>query len=223
MDVLETVTKPVSELIARRARSMAEAAVHEERRRLALQMHDSVGAMLFSIGASVRKLLDEDGLPPAVRDQLVSVSQQANAAGDNLRRSLRALYTPTEELSLEVAATADCRAFEERTGIATRLIQLNDVPTLCGPATRALVDALREALLNVEKHARAHSVVVTLAARRSRVILTVVDDGVGLQAGGDGAGLGVTGTCERLSRLGGGFTVEENDEGGITARAWVAA
>ncbi len=214
---------PVNELVAERARRLAEAAVHEERRRLAIQMHDSVGAMLFTIGASVRKLLEEEALPPHLRDRLASVAQQANVAGDNLRRSLRALYTPTEDLTLEVAVTADCRAFEERTGIRTRLIQLTDIPALCAASTRTLVEALREALLNVEKHAGADSVVVTLGTRRGRVMLTVVDDGAGLAGAGDGAGLGIAATAERLGRLGGGFSVEGNEEGGATARAWVAA
>jgi signal transduction histidine kinase len=214
---------PVSELIAQRARRMAEAAVHEERRRLAVHMHDNVGAMLFSIGASVRQLLGEDDLPPRVRDGLVNIAQQANSAGENLRRSLRALYTPTHDLNLDVAASADCQAFEQRTGIATRLIQLTDVPDLRSAVNLCLIEALREALHNVEKHAHAQSVVVTLACRRGRVMLTVVDDGVGLAAQSDGAGLGIAATSERLGRLGGGFSVEQNDEGGITARAWVAA
>jgi signal transduction histidine kinase len=226
-ELMDGHASPVNELIVERARRLAEAAVHEERRRLASQMHDSVGAMLFTIGASVRKLLEEEGLPPHLRDRLATVAQQANVAGDNLRRSLRALYTPTEDLALEVAVTADCRAFEERTGIVTRLVQLTDIPALGAPTTRTLVEAFREALLNVEKHAGADSVVVTLGIRRGRVVLTVVDDGKGLPSAdarpGDGVGLGIAANAERLARLGGGFSVEGNEEGGATARAWVAA
>lgn len=215
---------PVSALVAERARRLAEVAVTEERRRLALQMHDTVGAMLFAIGASARKLVEEDGVPPQLRSRLVAISQQANQAVDTLRRSLRALYTPAQELPLDVAVSADCRAFEERAGVSARVIYLTDVPHLPGPATRAIVDAVREALLNVEKHAHAASVVITVAARRGRVTVTVVDDGMG-RAGSkrakSGSGLGLSAAAERLGRVGGGLRLEDNEEGGLTVRAWV--
>lgn len=207
---------------AERAQALAEAAVHEERRRLALQMHDTVGAMLFGIGASVRKLLLADGIPPELRDGLVSIARQANQAVDSMRRSLLALYTPPEE-ALDEAVVSHCRAFEGRTGVCARLIHLTDVPTLAPASSLALSGAVREALLNVEKHARARSVVVTLACRKGRVTVTVVDDGVGLGAsvGGDRFGMGLAAASERLADVGGGFRVEDNDEGGVTVRAWV--
>ena len=48
-----------AEVVAERARHAAEVAVHEERRRLALELHDTVGAMLFTLGAGIRRLGDE--------------------------------------------------------------------------------------------------------------------------------------------------------------------
>ncbi len=45
--------------VADHAREMADVAVHEERRHLALTIHDSVGAILFSIGAAARDLETE--------------------------------------------------------------------------------------------------------------------------------------------------------------------
>ena len=211
-------------VVAERSRHMAEVAVHEERRRLAMEMHDTVGAMLFAIGVSTRRLAEEEDIPPALRCRLAAINRQANEAVATLRRSLRALYTPAEVLALDVALRADCRAFEERTGIPARLIDLTDVPTGSEARTKALVDTAREALLNVEKHACAHSVVVTVAALAGRVTVNVVDDGVGcVGANGDGVrlGLGLAAASERLERVGGGLRLEDNDEGGLTVRAWV--
>jgi signal transduction histidine kinase len=76
----------------------------------------------------------------------------------------------------------------------------------------------------VEKHAHAHSVVITVAAIRGGVALTISDDGVGLDAGyAHGDGLGLSSMSERLDRVGGTCTVglNEDDEAGVTVRAWV--
>lgn len=204
------------------ASNLVERAVHEERRRLALEMHDTVGAMLFSIGAGLRQLRDEDGLAPACRERLAAIAQQANEACDTLRRSLRSMYTPVPAEPLDATLRDGCQAFEQRTGVPAQLIDLTDVPPLAVPAARALTDTAREALRNVEKHARAASVVVTVAALAGRVTVTVVDDGVGLAgATDDHTGLGLAASRERLGQVGGGLRVQDNEEGGCTLSAWV--
>lgn len=216
-------------LVAERSQHTAEVAVQEERHRLALEMHGTVGAMLFAIGAGARRLTDDPTLPLEARHRLSAITQQATDATDALRRSLRSLHTPTAALALDVALRADCRSFEQRTGIRARLIDLTDVPDLLPARTEALIHAVREALLNVEKHAGARSVVVTVAARPLGVSVVVVDDGAGLASGHrpldpwaqERGGLGLAGATENLERLGGGLSVGDNDEGGATLRAWV--
>jgi len=59
-----------ADVVAERARHAAEVAVHEERRRVALELHDTVGAMLFTLGAGIRRLGDEPGLDQTVRARL---------------------------------------------------------------------------------------------------------------------------------------------------------
>jgi signal transduction histidine kinase len=208
--------------IAERARQHAEVAVQEERRRLALELHDSVGAMLFAIGAGVRGLGGEPALDPEVRSRLAAIERQAGEAAATLRLSLQALSAPPEELALGVALRCDCRSFEERTGLPARVILLSDVPALRAGVTRALADSVREALLNVEKHARARSVVVTVSSHRGGVLVVVADDGVGIPAAGvGGQGLGLEAIRDRLARLGGGVLIDANEDGGATVRLWV--
>jgi len=208
--------------IAERARHQAEVAVQEERRRLALELHDSVGAMLFAIGAGVRGLGGEPALDPRVRSRLAAIERQAGEASAALRLSLQALGAPPRDLALAVALRCDCRSFEERTGLPARVILLSEVPALAPAATRALADSVREALLNVEKHAAARSVVVTVSAHRGGVLVVVADDGAGIAAGaGDGRGLGLQAVAERLARLGGGAALDPNEDGGATLRLWV--
>jgi signal transduction histidine kinase len=222
--VLESAAQRAADaaVVEERARHSAEVAVHEERRRLALQLHDTVGAMLFTIGAGVRRLSDCAELDPALRAQLEAIEQQASEAAAVFRESLHALHASPEAVALAVALRADCRSFEERAGVTARLVVLDEIPYLHASRAKALADVVREALLNVEKHARADSVLVSVFCARGGVTVAVSDDGVGLRPGDtDHRGLGLAAQADGLGRVGGYLTVGGNDDGGVTVRAWV--
>jgi signal transduction histidine kinase len=213
-----------AQMVAERTRHAAEVAVHEERRRLALELHDTVGAVLFTLGAGIRRLGEEPGLTPVVRSRFAAIEQKAMEAAAVLRGSLQVLSAPPEQVSLGVALREHCRAFRDRTGIAARTITLTALPPLPREPTFALTDAVCEALLNAEKHAAAQSVVVTVFSVRGGVAVTVSDDGVGLDADyRSRAGLGLPATSDRLARVGGTFSVAANEDGGVTVQAWVPA
>lgn len=213
-----------AQIVAERARHAAEVAVHEERRRLAVDLHDTVGAMLFTLRAGLQRLSDEPKLDETIRERLAAIEQQAMEASAALRGSLQVLHAPPEQVALGVALREHCRAFTDRTGIPARVITLTELPTLARARIGALADGLREALLNIEKHARAQSVVITVFASRGGVAVAVSDDGVGLDddyASGDG--LGLASLTERISWVGGTASVMPNDDGGVTVHAWVPA
>jgi signal transduction histidine kinase len=213
-----------AQVVAERARHAAEVAVYEERRRVALDLHDTVGAMLFTLGAGIRGLGDEPSIDAAVRARLSVLEEQAMAAAATLRGSLRVLNAAPEQVALGVAVREHCGAFQERTGTSARMLILTELPTLPRSRICALADATREALLNVEKHARAQSVVVSLFATREGVGVTVSDDGAGLtQRPLSGVGLGLPATADRLARVGGTLSIAGNDDGGVTLQAWVPA
>jgi signal transduction histidine kinase len=211
-----------AQIVAERAQHAAEVAVHEERRRVALELHDSVGAMLFTLHAGLQRLADEPQLDEQVRARLSAIEQQAVEVAAALRGSLRVLTAPPEQVALCVALHEHCHAFADRTGINARVITLSELPTLPGSRAVALAGAAREALLNVEKHAKAQSVVVSVFAHRDGVAITVSDDGVGLDndyARGDG--LGLAAMTERIARVGGTVTIGRNDDAGVSVQAWV--
>jgi signal transduction histidine kinase len=209
-------------IVEERARHTAEVAVHEERRRLALQLHDTVGAMLFTIGAGVRKLSDGAAHDPALRAQLDAIERHASEAAAVFRESLQALHASPEAIALAVALRADCRSFQERAGIPARLIVLDEIPPLHASRAKALAAVAREALLNVEKHAQAGSVLVSVFHAHDGVTVAVADDGVGLRRDdADRPGLGLSAMADTIGRVGGYLTVGGNDDGGVTVRAWV--
>jgi signal transduction histidine kinase len=205
--------------VAERARMTREIAVHEERQRLAAELHDSVGALLFAIGSGVADLADTAAADPELRARLDRIQRQAGDATTALRESLRTLRSSPAALALGVALRADCVAFSDRTGLPAELVILQEDPPELPPSrSDVLLAAVREALLNAEKHA--HASAVTVSVRRSGPLLTVAvhDDGVGL--GPDHQpGLGLTATAQALGRLGGSVRVTSDPDGGTIWRA----
>ena len=229
IDQLQTATRRTSIALqsSDRARSLARAAVQEDRQSQAASLHDSVGAMLFAIQAGVQDLassLAGDGVRQA---QAKQIEAHAVAAARALRESLRAMSVAPTDLALEVEMSGDLRAFERRAGITTSFVVLQrealDVPRA---HAETLVGALREALLNVEKHSGARAVVVTLSRAQEVVRLTVTDDGAGLPDAGSadaGPGLRLPEQRRRFARLGGVVGLYAPEDGGVVFRGSLPA
>ena len=91
----------------------------------------------------------------------------------------------------------------------------------------ALLRIAQEALANVQKHARANRVVLTLSYSRDFVALDVSDDGVGFDPDSpkvglqpqDAGGFGLTAMRERIEQLDGTFSVESTPGSGTTLAA----
>ncbi|HVW44036.1 MAG TPA: GAF domain-containing protein [Amycolatopsis sp.] len=203
------------------AESTRADAVSAERRRMQNALHDSVGALLFSIGVQVRGL-HEDADNPALRHRLRELERDVSAASAALRESLLALAESSPERALPVELGEHCRSFESRCGVPARFVQLAPVRPLDAERTALLVSAVREGLLNVEKHARACSVVVSLGPSADGVQAVVADDGSGESAeDAPGSGMGLRSLAERAARLGGRVSLVHDEDGGCTLRAWV--
>jgi signal transduction histidine kinase len=194
--------------VADGAVTLAGSAVAEERRRLAESLHDSVGAMLFGIGTSLRRLRTAAGDAPVLSGRLELIERQLAQAGSALRESisrLRAAPVGPDPAHLAADIAASVRAFERRTGVPASFVPIGPPPPLDPERAALLVRAVDEALLNVEKHAGAQSVAVTLAAHGERASVAVMDDGTGIadESPGTGTGAGLPALRAAVERAGG--------------------
>lgn len=211
--------------LADRATLGRATAVAAERQRMQAALHDSVGAMLFSIGAQVRDLRSTLPDNPVLRSRLGRLESDISAASLALREALLALSESSPERALPIEIAEHCRSFEARTGVPARFVQLGRVPPLDAERTTLLISAVREGLLNVEKHADAAAVVVSLGEVDGGVQVAVADDGGAHRSDddepGDGSGLGVRLLAEKASRLGGRASLVHDEDGGTTLRLLV--
>ncbi len=205
--------------LAGRAEAGRDTAVAAERRRMQAALHDSVGAMLFSIGAQVRDLRTTLPDNPVLCSRLVRLETDVSAASMALRESLLALSESSPERALPIELAEHCRSFEARTGTPARLVQLGDVRPLDVERTTLLISAVREGLLNAEKHADAATVVVSLGEVDGGVQVAVVDDGTQpVDRVPAATGLGIRLLVEKAARLGGRVSLVHDEDGGSTLR-----
>ena len=198
------------------------AAAGAERARVAREMHDSLGKTLYGValGAHALALRVEDEAPGAARAAR-DLSGAAQLAAEEARGLISDLRSDTLDRPLGDALDHFLREWSERNGIAADLRA--DGVDLPNPGTRyELFCIVREALENVERHAHASRVQVRLRDAWPDVVLSVADDGVGVDGRGNARDLqvnghyGLVGMAERGERIGATVDVEGVPGAGTT-------
>jgi signal transduction histidine kinase len=230
LDTLDAVAKAIAPVLAASmgAEKQARLRVSEERQRLAGTLHDDVAQLLFSINSSARRARELERGDLSQRQVMERIQQEAQQAADRLRDVLEALAPSTTLERVPAAAQQDIDAFKERTGIPAYLILRGSMVALCPLAERVLTSCVRQVLFNIEQHANATLVVVTLDYQPDGTRLVVQDDGRGVPQGFDvpvvpsGAHhWGLTSITRHVEQLGGSVSLEAAEDGGARFRAWV--
>jgi signal transduction histidine kinase len=189
-------------------RRMSEAAVLEERRRIARDLHDGLAQELAYISRLARA--GGAGTPEAVK-----IQASADRALDESRRAIAALTRPLDE-PLYVVLTQAVEEVAARTGGGTRIeLRLDEQMQLDREARDAVLRVTCEAVSNAARHGRASLVRVVLADR-GHPELTVTDDGIGFdpQRPQPAPGFGIKSMRERIEALGGSFRIDSSRGGG---------
>jgi signal transduction histidine kinase len=198
-----------------------ENARHQERSRIARELHDSISQELFSLSVlagGLRRAL------PAGSAVLPEVETMERTAGDTMRemQSLLLALRPValDELGLASAIEGVCQAYTERVGIRVRA-ELE--PVALPPALEhAVLRVTQEALANAVRHAGADLVTVRLDAHHDEVVLEITDNGRGFdveaqQAGA--VGMGLRAMRDRVAEHGGRLAVDSVPGAGTRVRA----
>jgi len=209
----EKAALDLAERLQMMARRLGEAQ-ELERRRLASELHDGVGSHLAAIGLNLvilQKQLAQGNIANMQRQlaDLIALIDQAKANAKEISVDLRPLLL--EDRDLLPALEEYARKFEGSTGIAVRVRGENSRGRLPADEKIALFRIAQEALTNCAKHARASSVAIEFNSHADRLVLSVSDDGVGLDlAGIDRAkqGLGLLSMQERAEAIGGKWQIE---------------
>lgn len=192
----------------------------EERRRIARELHDSLGQDLTAAKISLDMLAQEGGPPSQhLRDARALVDRSIS----DTRTLSHLLHPPLlDEAGFLSAAKWYVDGFGQRSGITTKLDLPAQVDRLPRRTEVALFRILQEALTNVHRHSGSRAVNVSVRTDESVVVLTVQDFGMGVprevldrfwKTGN--VGVGLAGIRERLKELGGALEIESNLDGTI--------
>jgi signal transduction histidine kinase len=199
------------------------AAVMEERKRLARELHDSVTQSLYSLTlfAEWGQGLVEVGENKLAGERMARMGEVARQALKEMRLLVYELRpTALEQDGLLGVLQHRLAAVEERSGVTARLLAepLQDV----SPAVEeALYHITQEALNNALKHAAANSVTVRVCQDSDGIMLEVIDDGIGFnpEAVRGKGGIGLVSMQERAEQLGGKLDVISAPGAGARVRA----
>ena len=208
-------------------RRFAEAnARHEERSRIARELHDSISQELFSLSilaGGLRRTL------PAGSPVLPEVETMERTAGGAMRemRSLLLALRPAalEEADLVGAIEGVCHAYSERLGIPVRAevgLAALGTATLPPAVEHAVLRVTQEAVANAARHGDPAQITVHLQADLRQVQLEVADDGHGFDVAdrrAHGGGLGLRTMHDRVTELGGSLTIDSAPGDGTQVRA----
>ena len=195
-----------------------------ERARVALELHDNITQQLCAVALYSQALVEKLSTHGASgKREAMNVREMLAKLGDEVERISRDLRPSTlNNLGLEAVLRETTTEFAKRTGVKVKLAYVRLAERLPGDTELALYRILQEALKNVEKHARAREVSVTLSQPGRFLQLAVKDNGVGFNpnrriSARKGAGdLGLFSMRERATYVHGALTIVSSRRGGTT-------
>lgn len=190
-----------------------------EKRALARELHDELGAMMTAL------LIDLDVIrrkadSPALKDVANRAAELVQSAAMVKRRIMEGLRPSVlDMMGLHEAVRSLAAEFSRRTGIECGLDGVERLPQLDQRISIALYRIVQEALTNVAKYAQAQRVDIALAQTGDLLRLSIVDDGVGVGEASQTQrrSYGISGMRERVSYMGGEFTIAPGQNGRGTA------
>jgi PAS domain S-box-containing protein len=203
-------------------------AQEEERKRIAGELHDTIGSYLGGIKFKVESAIQEIAKTPKAATQslntIVPVIQEAVEECRRIQQDLRP--SMLDDLGLLPTLSWFCRRFQtlySRIRVDKEVtIEESEVPP---PLKIVVFRITQEALNNVAKHSKASTVRLCLRKIEGRMELVVEDNGRGIdlekifEPKTASRGLGLTNMRERAELSGGSFVVESTLGKGTTVRA----
>ena len=196
---LETARERISQLV-----------VHEERQRIARDLHDTLGQKLSMIGLKsdlAVRLVEKN--PEQAIAEIKDIRQTASIALKEVRELVANMRSVSiaEEL-VRVKQILDAAEIDVT-------ITGNDISTLNIPTLSESVIAmcLKEAVNNVVKHSKANHCLISITQSNNEVQLIVYDDGVGFNTELRHAGNGLIGMRERLEFINGTLEINRKKVG----------
>jgi signal transduction histidine kinase len=191
--------------LTRLAEEAQQAALLEERNRMAGDIHDVLAQAFTGISVQLelaRYLIHQN--PTEVEQILDRISKLAQTGLTEARRSVWAVYPASEDYTDLAQNLSDClQQLTSGTSLQTDILLFGEIYPLSSFLGKNLLRVGQEAITNSLKHAYANRLWVELTYDPDRITLRVGDDGCGFSAHDHTEGFGLIGISERVDRING--------------------
>ncbi len=195
----------------------------DEQRRLARELHDSVGQMLAAISMNSSAIIADQSLTPQSRNAVTQNAELIKQISNEIRTISHLLHPPLlDEVGLVSGVRWYLEGFAERSNMKVKLECDDPFGRLPREMETALFRLVQESLTNVHRHSKSATAKVCLARTPDEVTLEVSDEGVGIPQEkiweieiGGAPGVGLSGMRERVLQLGGKFEIRSNTRGTV--------
>lgn len=200
-----------------------------ERARLSRDLHDGISQWLVSIKlqieAGVIRLAGSPEQQRQARASFEGTAEELNKVLGEVRRISHGLRPALlDDLGLAAALEQLAGEFSQHSGMPVAFSLDGKVERLPQPVGTVLYRIAQEALTNIERHAGARRIALTLGLRRGVLALEIQDDGAGFDtehvADHPQRGIGLRNMMERLDAIGGALHITSS-AAGTTVRATV--
>lgn len=195
----------------------------DERRRLARDLHDSLGQILSAVKMNLSYLgretshLDERG-----RNAVTESKDLIDSCIKEVRTLSHLLHPPMlDEVGLLPAIRWFVNGFSQRSGVNVQLDLPLTLPRLPVEVEIAVFRAVQESLTNVHRHSGSSTATVSLQMQDHRIHLEVADNGCGIppqkltsRQENTTIGIGILGMRERMRQLGGQLEISSAKQEG---------
>jgi two-component system, NarL family, sensor kinase len=193
----------------------------DERRRLARELHDSVGQMLAALRINSALIETEsNSLSPRAGAAVLENARWIEEISSEIRTISHLLHPPLlDEVGLKSALTWYVDGLAERAGIKINLDISSEIGRLPEEQEVAIFRVVQECLTNVHRHSGSVTASVRLTTSAETIEVEVMDQGKGInrerltELQRAGAGVGLRGMRERTRQFGGSLEITSGPHG----------
>ena len=189
-----------------------------ERRRLALELHDVTAQNLFAINMNLSRLQRGRVEPSEAREILAESRKLGHQSLQEIRTLSYLLHPPMlDQAGLVDALKWYVGGFIKRSGIKVEVLTIHEIGRLPAEIEMAFFRIVQESLTNIRRHSGSNTANIRLEKNEDHIILQISDQGRGIKTHSaerdEGVGVGLPGMRQRLHQLGGSLIIESSDRG----------
>ena len=195
----------------------------EERRRIARDLHDSVGPLLAALSMNNGLVYQQaDKLSPPADEALRQNTELIEQLSKQTRTISHLLHPPLlDEIGLLPAFRMFAEGFGERSKVKVTVELSPEIGRLPPTVEISIFRIVQECLTNVYRHSGSKTAVIRIMPTRDKSLsVQVCDEGKGIPFDhrvsvlvGNNHGVGLSGMRERVRELGGTLDIQSNENG----------